>query len=161
MSRLQLIRGLPGSGKSTIASKYKHVLVIEPDMLCITDGVYDWSPEKEKRNRLAVIAFADTMMKNNIDVVVSSVMPSLHDDSLLGRILTSAKKNNVSVYIHDCIGEYGNIHDVPHKTLEGMKLAFVPAEDVIKEYQDMCIINGLMPVDIDVTDGKSSAPGGE
>ena len=162
MSRLQLIRGLPGSGKSTLASKYKHIMIIEPDMLCVTNGIYDWTPEKERRNRAAVIAFADAMMKNDIDVVVSSVMPTLCDGSLLKGLLDAAKKNNVSqVYIHDCIGDYGNIHDVPQKSLEGMKNAFIPAEKVINERQDMYIINGLMPADIEVTDGKSSASGGE
>ena len=49
MSKLTIFRGLPGSGKTTMARKLAAqtgAILIEPDELLIENGVYRYTPER-------------------------------------------------------------------------------------------------------------------
>lgn len=166
MSRIQLVRGLPGSGKSTFAKElFKDYLILEPDMLCIGDGVYDWNLIKERRNKTVVKVWVAALMGMGVDFVIPSVMPTDQEGSLLEAVLKAAKERYVHVYIWDCKGTWKNRHDVPQSTLDGMRNAFVSGEDIVSKwknlYPDMDIEYGVMDGEVKVTEGKEGEKGAE
>ncbi len=84
LSILTIFRGLPGSGKSTMASslaKKTGAMVIEPDALLVVDGVYAYS---ERRYREAVktcelILRYVGMGWMGADVIYADVLPTVAD----------------------------------------------------------------------------------
>ncbi len=84
LSILTIFRGLPGSGKSTMASslaKKTGAMVIEPDALLVVDGVYAYS---ERRYREAVKACELILRYAGMgwmgaDVIYADVLPTVAD----------------------------------------------------------------------------------
>ena len=72
--RMQIIRGLPGSGKTTLALKrYSHLLRLETDMFFYSQGAYRFS---KCRNERAVRWFLDEiemLCMNKVDFVATGV----------------------------------------------------------------------------------------
>lgn len=166
MSRIQLVRGLPGSGKSTFAKElFKDYLILEPDMLCIENGVYDWNLIKERRNKTVMSAMISSLVGMGVDVVVSSVMPTDNDGSFLASIMRVAYKTGAEVFLWDCKGTWKNVHAVPQSTLDGMRKAFVDGKVIVEKWQKKAdapsVKYGLMDGEVRVTEGKEGEKGAE
>lgn len=130
MKKLVIIRGIPGSGKSTHASglikayqsEGRTTAHFEADMFFThEDGSYHWNPKQ--------IGFAHQWCQNkvrealqNCDVVIVSN--------------TSVKKKDVDIYvkiaeeagakydIYRMFGQYPNVHAVPAETVQKMLESF-------------------------------------
>ena len=105
---LYIVRGLPGSGKSTYA-KSLNCFHIENDMMKIKNGVYD-SKSKPSKAKSDVEILVDTVLRMDCDVVVSNVFHTLKS---IQPFLYIAKLVGAQVKIIKVTGSFGNIHSVP------------------------------------------------
>jgi hypothetical protein len=126
---LYLVRGLPGSGKSTYA-KGLGCFHVEADMFHIRNGVYrfDGSRAKLAHNWCQKTAFV--AMEQGMDVVVSNTFTM---DWETWPYVTFAEKTGHVVKIIRMTGEYGTTHNVPAETLENMKKRFqdIEGEEIV------------------------------
>ena len=122
--RLQIIRGLPGSGKTTLAvERYSHLMRLETDMFFARLGKYTFTLDL---NRKAVQWFNKTVRdccKAGMDFVVTGVFAA-HTERLEKTIQT-ALDLGYDVYIKTLTKNYGNIHNVPKAHFDSMKASFV------------------------------------
>lgn len=118
---LVLIRGLPGSGKSTYAATaYPDYVHIESDQYFINElGEYKFDAKKlndahylcYKRTKYALIYRANVVVSNTFTTIKE--MKKYHE---LRELLPG-----LSITIVECTGNYGSIHDVPLETLKKMR----------------------------------------
>lgn len=116
--KLILIRGLPGSGTSTLAKTYK-MDHFEADMYFISSrGEYVFQPEKLKQAHAWCRYKTGQSLANQRSVVVSNTFVRLWEMKSYEKL---ANKYGAKLEIIECKGEYSNIHGVPEKTIETMK----------------------------------------
>ena len=142
--RLQIIRGLPGSGKTSLAlDRYSHLMRIETDMFFTRSGKYVFTLELNKK---AVKWFNKTvrdMAKTGMDFVVTGVFAA-HTERLANTISTGLDYG-YDVYIKTLTKNYGNIHNVPEEHLKAMRNGFVSERKLKQIYKSKEIRFGLMP----------------
>lgn len=113
---LRVIRGLPGSGKSTYGRKFGAIL-IESDMALFYNGKYTWTPENHEK----AIRWVGTMLQLNLlynhDITLCGVFTKAR---VFQKHIDLAKKHGYKVEVHRCTANYGNIHDVPEEVLQSM-----------------------------------------
>lgn len=83
MSKITIIRGLPGSGKSLLARKLaaeRSILHIEPDMLCMAGGKYEYSPEAYAHYEAVAESLVwDVCNHTGADLIYCDVLPTVAD----------------------------------------------------------------------------------
>lgn len=115
MPHLVLIRGLPGSGKSTMAKqKYPSYVHLEADMYHMVNGKYEYDPSNIKKAHQWCYDTAIVFLNNGHDVVISNTFTQHWE---LKPYLSIAESLTVVV----CTGEYGSIHNVPEEVIQKMK----------------------------------------
>ena len=119
---LILVRGIPGSGKSTFAKLIcnQHV---EADMFFELDGEYKFDSSKLKQAHEWCKNKAEGWMKNGYNVAVSN---TFSQDWEMQPYFELAKKYGYMVHslIKENRHEGKNIHNVPEEKLEQMKNRF-------------------------------------
>lgn len=122
---LYLIRGLPGSGKSTYA-KSLNCLVLEADMYSMRNGKYDYDHSRIADAHAWCLEQAQRAIDLGIDVAVANTFCQF---KFLIPYITYAQDHNCPVYIKEMFGNYGNIHNVPEIVLKRMKDSWEPLPD--------------------------------
>ena len=129
-----IIRGLPGSGKTTLARKIAKdtgAVHIEADQYLETPpGVisrsgYCWTPERCKAAHKAAMdyLFQEVVIKGQ-DCVVSNAFPTQSEiDHYLARIREwlGEFKDSLVLGIFKATGDFGSVHNVPAEVIEKMK----------------------------------------
>ena len=127
IGNLILVRGIPGSSKSTFATReyvepfgYK---LLEADMYFIKDGVYIYDADK---------------ISNAHDWCFSETAKALHRGENVIVANTFTKKWELSKYlrlnpskIYRCTGNFKNVHNVPEDVVKRMKERFEDIEGEI------------------------------
>ena len=129
MKLLMLIRGLPGSGKSTIAramclydADMRH---FEADMYHMKNGVYVFDTRKIKEaHKWCQESTAEALMEG-ASVVVSNTFTQMWE---MKPYIEMAEKLDASLQVVECIGNFGNIHDVPSDVITKMRERWEPYE---------------------------------
>lgn len=126
MRNLYLIRGLPGSGKTTLAYELSDVWGAshyEADDFFIDDnGIYRYNKELIGAAHAHCIAMAGTAMLNNQpDIIVSNTFTTLKEMEVYFQL---AKKHGYIVSVILMQSEFISTHNVPAATLEKMKGRF-------------------------------------
>lgn len=124
MQVLKLVRGIPGSGKSTYAKKFPQYAHFEADMYHIKDGVYDWKPENQKAAHAWCLASAEQALKEGNDVIVSNTFTKLWE---LEPYFEMGIRNGLGYYdilVETMRGNFGSIHNVPEATMDRMRHNF-------------------------------------
>lgn len=132
---LTLIRGLPGSGKSTFAKKYyPNILHLENDMFCMYSGNYVFDREQAPKIHNQILKIVEQNLKltdGKMDMVISCVFA--HKKSIM-KFFKLAKKYKCGFEVIRLTSNFGNKHNVPSDILECMKDSFQDWEgEEIKE----------------------------
>ncbi len=127
MSHLYLIRGLPGSGKSTFAKTLADCLgckQYEHDQYLYTEeGEYLWTESRMAYAYRQCLRDTESAMVEGNPVVVSNVFPT---SKALKNYRKLAEKYGYRVTYIVVENRRGgvNIHDVPQEELDNMRAAF-------------------------------------
>ena len=109
---IQIIRGLPGAGKSTLARKFD-CLHLELDQRVTSGRIYRWSPKADKvAHQWLKDELYRKMVDDRIDLVVAGVMP--RHDGTMGEIFANAFDAGYEVFVKT-LGEHPfreSVHDV-------------------------------------------------
>ena len=116
--KLTLIRGLPGSGKSTMARNLDAVH-LEADMY-FTDceGTYNFDPALIKDAHQWCQSEAECHLSEGTDVVVSNTFIKRWEMESYFKL---AKKYSASLEVIVANGNYDNVHDLPVEVLHRMR----------------------------------------
>lgn len=147
--RLQIIRGLPGSGKTTLAiSKYPHLMRVETDMYFTTGGKYDFTMERNKDAVYWFIAMVQFLCRERMDFVVTGVFAA-HTERL-DKVVNIALMYGYDVFIKTLYDDFGNIHNVPQDHLDAMRRDFASEQKLQERYSGKNVAFGLMPSELKV-----------
>lgn len=144
---LIIVRGIPGSGKSTFAKEIVKMfpddsVYWESDMFFMHNGVYCWKPNKV---HLAHRWCQQKVEKSfdAVDIVV--VSNTFTTESEMKFYLDFAKENGISVQIVRMENRFENEHGVHDATLEKMKARFVdmPNEIVVTAENNAAMLRAV------------------
>lgn len=127
--KLILVRGLPGSGKSTVARQFDGVH-IEADEYFMINGEYRFDHTKLKQAHEWCQEKTREALKSRFTAVVSNTFTTLKE---LRPYFDIASEFDIVPNVIVAQGEFGNIHNVPEETLEKMKARF--AYDISELYK--------------------------
>lgn len=125
MNTLYLIRGLPGSGKSSLAKDLEHIAIrVEADDLFLDhDGDYNFDATKLKQAHEYCYEKASEYLKFEYNVVVSNTSTT---EKEVKRYQELAEKYNavfVSLIVENRHGN-SSVHNVPAEKIQQMKNRF-------------------------------------
>ena len=127
---LYIIRGLPGSGKSTFARdrRFSGALVLENDMYHVREGKYKFEQENQSDAIDWCLETCRSAIEAGMDVVVSNTFTRRN---YIKRYVDIA-----SYYGHECkvyhmLDAFRNQHDVPVEVMEHMRSGWEPWEGEI------------------------------
>lgn len=123
MASMILVRGLPGSGKSTIAKNligfYQH---IETDMFWMVDGEYKFDASRLGEAHAWCLDKTRDMLVRSWSPVVSNTFTTVKE---IRPYFELAKEFDIVPQVITCQSGFKNVHDVPEETLAKMKARFV------------------------------------
>lgn len=119
-----LIRGLPGSGKTTFAKRLMKIdsAHFEADMYFIdADGKYIFDVNKLGAAHAWCQSETDNALYYKQNVIVSNTFTTAKE---LKPYFEIAKKYGIIPIVLTCHNNFGSVHNVPEETLEKMKARF-------------------------------------
>ena len=120
---LILIRGCPGSGKSTYCrNHFPQFLHLENDMFHINDkGEYVFNGRKQDQAVQWCMDMTDLALSRGVSVVVSNTFTKR---KYLNAYIRLAERYGVPYKVIRMTADFGNVHNVPKDVLENMKRGF-------------------------------------
>lgn len=126
--KLILIRGLPGSGKSTFARDLQYLNTdlfhYESDNFLIEDGKYIWSPERVKNARQECFKGVSYLLNNNFSVIVSNCFISNKAIRKYTKLV-----NPSQLFIIEMDSQFVSIHNLNEKTFNNIKESYQSLEE--------------------------------
>jgi len=126
---LTLIRGIPGSGKTTLATNMIRRAETRTDhfendvFFCDANGVYRFDAAKQKFASAWCLSQTMKSLVQGRDVIVSN---TFFRYAQMIPYLDIAARLGVSVKVIECTGRYQSIHSVPDETIKLMSDTFEP-----------------------------------
>lgn len=114
MSKLVLIRGLPGSGKSSMAKTMKGYKHFEADMYFEMQGKYEYDFKQISNAHAWCQMCVRLELERGNDVVVSNTFVTRWE-------LAPYLRMTDNVRVVKATGDYGSEHSVPAETIERMR----------------------------------------
>jgi predicted kinase len=125
MTTLTLIRGLPGSGKSTYASRMKthSTQHFEADMYFVDrNGQYIFDPSRLHAAHTWCLDSATSFLISGINVIVANTFTTMKE---MQPYFDVAERFSVNVEIIEMRNQYGSIHGVPDDAMTRMRNRWV------------------------------------
>ena len=129
---LILVRGLPGSGKSTHSNseKYNKFIHCESDHYFLKGGEYVFD-RRELYTSHAYCQFkAFNAMLNGFDVIVANTFTQIPE---ILPYIRFAQDNGIKWKIVECYGKWQNVHGTPEEIMLAMKTRWEPLEILVGE----------------------------
>lgn len=119
VQRLVIIRGLPGSGKSTKAKRLKtpQAIHVEADMFFVKNGVYKFDRRDLKLAHTWCQTVVMAFLEDHQEVWVSNTFSTIKE---IQPYIDMAKRMKICWNVWCCNGRYKSIHNVPDDTIERM-----------------------------------------
>lgn len=136
MKKLILVRGIPGSGKSTIAAAAMDEfdsVHLEADMYFIKDGEYKFDADRLHQAHMWCQHETNRHLELDFLVVVSNTFTTIKE---LRPYFDIALEHKILPAVYLAQNQFSNIHNVPQESLDRMKRRFVfDISPLITEYQ--------------------------
>jgi len=132
MNELIIVRGHPGSGKSTFAQQICDILGakhIENDQFFTNDGIYSFDITKHQKAKDSCLERTKKALMEGHTVVVSNTFTKLNE---IEEYLNFAKNNNIKTTFFEMDFHFPNKHDVPDEIVEHKKKDFEPQNNAFK-----------------------------
>jgi len=118
-TELVLLRGIPGSGKSTYAKNhFSDHMLLEADMYHMVCGVYQYKPENIVSAHDWCFKTTEIYLNNGFGVVVANTFVKCWE---VFKYVDLANKLHIPCYIYSIQGEFESIHNVPSDVIQRMK----------------------------------------
>ena len=132
--KLTLIRGLPGSGKSTFATRnFKGILHLENDMFHMIDGEYKFDLDRQYKSVDWCLDTAKRALSYGMDVVVSNTFTKREFIEPYRRL---ADEVGAEFNVYRMTGDHGSVHNVPEDVIERMRSGFEDWNGEVTVVQD-------------------------
>lgn len=121
--KLILIRGLPGSAKSTLAKMIatENCIHLEADMYFMKDGEYHWRASDISVAHAWCQSRTHDELSNGNSAIVSNTFTTQKE---IDPYLEIARKYNIKPMIILMQNDFGNVHNVPQEAIDRMKARF-------------------------------------
>ncbi len=119
--RLVLIRGLPGSGKSTFANLIANNLGFEHyeyDMFFVVNGEYRFDATRVLDAHAWCQHNVEAVLKKGRDVIVSNTFTRVWE---MQHYLDLGEEYNAKIIVLTMEGNHGNVHGVPPEVIKKMR----------------------------------------
>lgn len=129
--RLNLFRGVPGSGKSSAAQRmFPGVLLVENDMFHMRDGRYRWKAQSMPRAISWCVDMVRTALENGMDVCVANTFTKRKFVKAYQKI---AEDFGAEFHVYRCVGRFKNVHNLSEEMVAGFEKAFEdwPGEEIL------------------------------
>jgi predicted kinase len=117
MNKLVLVRGLPGSGKSTFAKSMPDFLHVEADMYFCKDGEYKFDPKLLADAHAWCRLITEDALHKKLDVIVTNTFTQFWE---IRSYLDIASLYGIIPFIITVHNQFQNVHGVPEEKLEIM-----------------------------------------
>ena len=117
---LYLVRGLPGSGKTTLGKTLagEHVYAADDYFYELGEGEYVFNPKAlPEAHQVCQRKVALAMQGEVISIAVANTFCEAWEAAPYFEL---ADKNGYSVFVVECQSQFGNIHGVPQVTIDKM-----------------------------------------
>tara|TARA_B000000441_G_C21531648_1_gene226401 strand:+ start:72 stop:473 length:402 start_codon:yes stop_codon:yes gene_type:complete len=119
MKTLYIVRGLPGSGKSSLAKKITETLYSADDFFTNKKGEYNFNAKLlGKAHEWCWGKVRDAMFLGVNAVAVANTFTQAWEAEKYYQI---AEEYGYSVFVIECQNDFGNVHDVPQESIDAMK----------------------------------------
>ena len=128
---LFIIRGLPGSGKSTLGETLApgHCYAAD-DYFVGDDGVYRFDPRKLSDAHAQCVQNVGNAMRDGTDLV--AVANTFSESWEADRYSWLAQKHGYTVFVVECQSNFGSIHNVPERTIARMRRRWQSAASFVE-----------------------------
>lgn len=128
---LIIIRGLPGSGKTTRAREFGY-LIVEGDMFRFQpDGSYLYSKETNKPVADMCYAVVDITLNSGYSVIVSNTS---YSQKHIEPYISLGQKHCAKIKIIEMKNNFKSIHNVPEPEMKWLESKWEPLKGEWKEY---------------------------
>lgn len=137
MTYFFIVRGLPGSGKSTTAKMLQYIYIdtrhFEADQYFIINGEYRFDASKLLNAHAMCLNNTENSLASKKVTIVSNTFTTKKE---LRPYFELAKKYSVKPQVITCQGQFGSIHNVPEDKLKQMKdrFDFKCVDELFQEY---------------------------
>ena len=119
MKTLYIVRGLPGSGKSSLAKKVTELVYSADDFFTNKKGEYNFNSKLlGKAHEWCWGKVRDAMFIGANAVAVANTFTQAWEAEKYYQI---AEEYGYSVFVIECQNDFGNVHDVPQESIDAMK----------------------------------------
>lgn len=119
MKTLYIVRGLPGSGKTTLAERIAPIVCSADDYFTDENGRYNFDPRRLRHAHDYCLRKTRKALSAGVDAV--AVANTFTQSREAKKYFEAAEDYGYSVFVVECQSQFGSIHNVPEAAVEAMK----------------------------------------